>query len=170
MIDSTSNSHSRAKSSHKNIRGFHGLISHFRSRLENLPESPLEVEDIDHFYDRINSLRFSFFGNYYRKYIENLNRFRPSEENNFDVTFLKIAIAEDEWKPTKPYPVFIYHLKYRFKLTSFFFIKRQKKRNHKKLNPEIVIDKKTSKFDSEKKWTQVPLGDKKCQPGCGCSK
>lgn len=173
MSDLKSKNNSREPNplSGKQLR-FHDIISHFRNRLSSLQEAPLTVADIEEFYTTINNrkFRFSLFGSYYKKYIENLNRFKPVEENNFDVTFLKIAIAEDKWKPTKPYPVFIYHLKYKFKLTSFFFIRNEKKQNHKKLNPSTIVDKKPTKFNSEKEWMRVPLGDKKCKPGCGCSK
>lgn len=149
---------------------FHCTILEFRNRLSKLEEANLKLEDIGEFYKTINGLRFSLFRNYYKRYIKNLNRFKPVEENNFDVTFLKIAIAEDEWKPTKPLAIFKYHIKYKYKLTSGFFIFLQKKQNYKKLNPSVIEDKKPTKFNTSKKWTRVPLTKDACKPDCGCSK
>ena len=152
---------------------FHDTISEFRNKLSRLEEVSLTEADIDAFYNKLDTFDFSFvfFSEYYKKYIANLNRFRPQPLNgNIDLTFLIIAIAEDKWKPTEPFPIFTYHLKYRNKLTSKFFISHQKKQNHKKLNtPDSIFDQK-SKFDSSKKWTRVPIGQDKCTPGCGCSK
>ena len=150
---------------------FHDTITEFRNKLANLEDFNLTKDDIDKFYDEINSFnfRFSLFGKYYQNYIDNINRFKPQEENNFDITFLKIAIAEDKWKPTKPLDIFNYHIRYKYKLTSKLFISREKKQNLKKLNTPDVLAKEKSKFDPSKKWTRVPIGRNKCEPGCGCS-
>lgn len=153
--------------------GFHKTISEFREKLSRRQEGNLTIDDVDKFYNEINSLnfRFSLFADYYRKYIENLNRFKPNtEEENPDVTFLLIAIAEDKWKPTQPIDVFFYHIRYKYTLTSKFFISRQKKQNRKKLDASGELTKKESKFDSSKKWTRVPIRGNECKPGCGCSK
>lgn len=152
---------------------FHSIITEFRNKLSRLEEISLTVADIDEFYNKLNNFDFSFVLNaeYYRKYIDNLNRFKPNtEDKNPDLTFLLIALAEDKWKPTKPFPVFSYHLRYKNKLTSKFFISRQKKQNLKKLNTPDVLEKEKSKFDSSKKWTRVPVSRNKCEPDCGCSK
>ena len=152
---------------------FHNLIADFRNKLAKRGESPLTESDIDLFYDELNNFNFNFvfFSDYYKKYIANLNRFRPKPiHGNIDVTFLLIAIAEDKWKPTEPSAVFSYHLKYKYKLTSRFFISHQKNQNRKKINSPDMISKHTSKFDSSKKWTRVPIKKDQCQPGCGCGK
>lgn len=151
---------------------FHDTITEFRNKLSRLEEVSLTVTDIDKFYKDLNNFDFSFvfFSEYYRKYIENLNRFRPqTEDKNPDLTFLLIAIAEDEWKPTKPLPIFFHRIRYKYKLTSKFFISRQKEQNRKKLNAPEVVNKEKSKFDSSKKWTRVPVRGNQCKPGCGCS-
>ena len=150
---------------------FHDTITEFRNILANLEDVNLTKDDVDKFYDELNSFnfRFSLFGKYYQNYIDNINRFKPKEENNFDITFLKIAIAEDKWKPTKPLDIFNYHIRYKYKLTSKFFISRQKKQNLKKLNTPDVFAKEESKFDSSKKWTRIPIRQDQCKPGCGCS-
>ncbi|MGO3182758.1 MAG: hypothetical protein ACTIJ9_07995 [Aequorivita sp.] len=153
--------------------GFHKTISEFREKLSRLQEHSVTVADIDEFYKNIDNLdfRFTLFSDYYRKYIENLNRFKPdTEEENPDVTFLMIAIAEDPWKPTDPFSVFMYHIRYKYKLTSKFFISRQKKQNRKKLDASEKAAKHESKFDSSKKWTRVPTRQNQCKPDCGCSK
>jgi|SRR5690554_3483133 len=115
----------------------HSIIVDFREKLSKRQEGKLSIEDVEDFYRKINNFDFSFvfFARYYRNYIENLNRFKPqTEEENPDITFLLIAIAEDKWKPTKPSEVFKHHIKYKYPLTSHFFISRQKKENQKKLN------------------------------------
>lgn len=156
----------------KKQQEFHKTIVDFRERLANLENQNLTEADIDSFYDKLDSFDFSlaFFGKYYRAYRENLNRFRPqSLHGNIDLTFLMIAIAENEWKPTEPSLVLKHYFKYDFPLTSHFVIKRQKKQNLKQLNPtEAIVDKK-SNFSSSKKWTKVPLTKSECKPGCGCS-
>lgn len=151
---------------------FHNTIIEFRNKLANLEEVNLTTVDIDDFFNKINSFdfRFSLFGEYYQKYVDNVNRFKPQEENNFDITFLKIAVAEDEWKPTKTLDIFNYHLRYKYKLTSKLFISRQKKQNLKKLNPSGAVAEQKSKFDSSKKWTRIPIRKDQCKPDCGCSK
>lgn len=152
---------------------FHNLIADFRSKLARLEETPLAEADIESFYNALNTFdfRFVFFSDYYKKYIANLNRFKPEQvHGNMDVTFLLLAIAEDKWKPTAPFPVFSYHLKYKFPLASRVFISRQKSQNRKKINTPEQIAKHTSKFDPSKKWTRVPLQKERCEPGCGCGK
>ncbi|WP_310991330.1 hypothetical protein [Aequorivita marina] len=151
---------------------FHRTITEFREKLAKREEGGLTRADIDAFYNTINNFNFNyvFFADYYRKYIENLNRFRPNtDEENPDVTFLLIAIAEDQWKPTKPYDVFLHYMRYTNKLTSRFFISHQKKQNRKKIDASEAQHKKESKFDSSKKWTRIPTRQNQCKPNCGCS-
>ena len=152
---------------------FHDIITEFRNKLSRLVEVSLTEADIDAFYSELNNFdfRFTLFTEYYQRYIANLNRFKPeSRDENLDLTFLMIAIAEDKWKPTKPLAILSYHIRYKYKLTSRFFISHQKNQNRKKLNPPELIDKQKSKFKSSQNWTRVPLGKNECKPGCGCSK
>lgn len=141
---------------------FHNLITEFRARFSNPSRAGLAVEDIKEFYKQLDNFDFKngFFKNYYRDYIENLNRFRP-KDNNPDLTFIRIALTENKWKPTEPIPVFIHHLKYKTKFTSRFFISREKKENFKKLNTTKIITEETSKLDSDKKWTRIPIREER---------
>lgn len=141
---------------------FHTIISEFRNKLTN-PQNQAKITttDIDEFYSKINNLNLSFslFPKYYRKYIANLNRLKPEAgDENPDLTLLKVALTENEWKPTKPFAIFVHHIKYDYKLTSKFFISRQKKQNLKKLNtPEVKINT-CDNSKSCKEWTRVPIG------------
>ena len=139
---------------------FHTIITEFRNRLSRLEEVSLTEADIDTFYNVLNNFDFSFilFKNYYKKYIANLNRFKPELlDGNIDLTFLIIAIAEDKWKPTAPIPIFLYHIRYKYKLTSKFFISHQKKQNRKKLDAPGVLAKQNAKTKPSQKWTRVPI-------------
>jgi hypothetical protein len=76
--------------------------------------------DLDLFYNKLNQFDYSFiiFKKYYRLYTRNLNRFQPKAENrNFDLAMIQLVL-DTNYKPLKPIPVLIYHLKYEYKLTS----------------------------------------------------
>lgn len=97
----------------------------------------LSEADIDEFYNKLNHFDFNFilFKKYYRQYINNLNRFKPkAEERNFDLAVLQQAIAMDKLRPTRPFPILVYHLKYKYKLTSITYITYREKKRRKKLN------------------------------------
>ena len=139
---------------------FHTTIIEFREKLSKRQERKLSVADIDDFFQKINNFNFSFmfFAEYYRKYIENLNRFKPdTEEQNPDITFLLIAIAEDKWKPTQPFHVLKHLIQYKYPLTSLLFISRQKKLNRKKIDASgLPADKNSEKISVENGY-RVPL-------------
>jgi hypothetical protein len=138
---------------------FHTIISEFRTKLAS-PETQSKITstDIDQFYNKLNGLKFLFFKKYYKKYIDNLNRLKPDpEDQNPDWTFLQIALAENEWKPTKPFAIFIHRLKYDYALTSKFFIAYEKKKNRKKLNAPVKAIKEETKPKAEKEWIRVPI-------------
>jgi|SRR5690554_6245099 len=81
----------------------------------------LSESDLDEFYNKLNNFDFSLilFKKYYKQYIRNLNRFNPVAENkNFDLAVLQKAIEADNLRPTKPFPVLWFHVKYKYKLTS----------------------------------------------------
>lgn len=142
-------------------RKFDDLITEFRERFANPARAGMIKSDIDEFYKRLNDFDFGFvfFKGYYRKYIENLNRFKPDVDNP-DLTFLRIALTKNKWKPTKPYPVFVHHLKYEFKLTANPFISHQKKQQRKKLDALGVTAKENAKTKSQN-WTRVPINQSK---------
>jgi hypothetical protein len=151
---------------------FHTIITEFRNKLSNSSEVGLMESDIEIFYAKLNNFdfRFTLFSSYYQKYITNLSHLKPQEEDGIlNLDFLKIATAVNKLKPTKPFAIFVHNLKYKYKLTSTFFISREKKQNHKKLNPPEVLANKISKFDASKKWISVPIAKNQCKPDCGCS-
>jgi len=82
----------------------------------------LTESDIDDFYNKLNNFNYNFilFKKYYKSIIRNLNRFNPkAENNNFDLAILKDLLIEKKYKPLKPLPILMYHLKYEYKLTSW---------------------------------------------------
>lgn len=138
---------------------FHTIISEFRTKLTS-PQSQAKIThtDIDQFYNKLNKLNFIFFKKYYRKYINNLNRLKPDpEDQNPDWSLLQIALAENEWKPTKPFAIFMHYLKYDNALTSKPFVAYLKKQNRKKLNEPVKVVKEDPKPKAEKEWTRVPI-------------
>ncbi len=138
---------------------FHTLISEFRTKLAT-PQSQAKItqSDIDQFYTKLNNFSFLFFKKYRRKYIENLNRLKPDpEDKNPDWTLLKTALAESEWKPTKLFSIFIYHIKFDYALTSKPYLAYQKRRNRKKLNAPVKAIKEETKPKAEKEWIRVPI-------------
>ncbi|PKG43835.1 hypothetical protein CXF67_02830 [Psychroflexus sp. MES1-P1E] len=70
------------------------------------------------------------FKKYYKAYIRNLNRFNPvAESKNFELAVLQKAIGIDKLRPTKPFSVLWFHVKYRFNLTSKPYMRfKQRKR------------------------------------------
>ncbi len=80
--------------------------------------------DIDIFYNRITEFdyRYIFFKNYYKGFTRNLNRFNPKAKNgNFDLIVLQEVLQENSRSPLKPLDVFVYHLKWKYKITSFIY-------------------------------------------------
>ena len=140
---------------------FHTIISEFRDKLDNSQgRDQITRADIDAFYEKLNNfdLRFVLFSEYYRKYIDNLNRLKPQpEDKNPDLNLLRVAIAENKWKPITPFSIFLHHLKYDNKITSKPFIAYQKKQNRKKLNAPAAKIKEVEKPKKSEKWTRVPI-------------
>jgi len=145
-------------------RRFHDLIIEFRNRFANPGRANRVQADIDEFYEKLNNFDFSLvlFEGYYRKHIENLNRLRPNlEGNEFDLKFIRIALEENKWKPTKPFAILRHHLKYEYKLTAKPFVSYQKKQHSKKLNTPEAIAKQNAKPKSSQNWTRVPIRQNK---------
>lgn len=139
---------------------FHELIIEFRQKFANPARANIVQSDINEFYQRLNDFDFNFvlFENYYRKQIENLNRFQSNlEEEDLNLTFLRIALEENKWKPTKPLDVLMHHFKYEFKFTAKPFISLQKKQHRKQLESLGISGKKEAKFTKSQKWTRVPI-------------
>ena len=91
----------------------------------------ISESDLDQFYNKLNQFDYSFiiFKKYYQLYTQNLNRFQPKAENrNFDLAMIQLVL-DIKYKPLKPIPVLIYHLKHEYKLTSkvyFWFVERRR--------------------------------------------
>ncbi len=140
---------------------FHTIISEFRDKLESSQgKEDITKADIDAFYNKLDNINFSFvlFSKYYQKFIANLNRLKPQpEDKNPDLTLLRVALAENEWKPTTPFSIFVHHLKYDNKITSKAFIAYQKRQNRKKLNAPVATTKEVEKPKKSEKWTRVPI-------------
>ena len=96
----------------------------------------ISEKEIDIFYNELRDFnyKFMFFGKYYKSFSKNLMRFNPKSENgNFDLVLIQEVLKDKpNTKPLKPVDVFIYHIKYKFKLTSKFYI-RYKKNKLKKM-------------------------------------
>jgi hypothetical protein len=87
-------------------------------------KTSLSESELDVFYNKLNNFDYSFvlFKNHYRGVTENLNRFKPKSENkNFDLIMIQKILEEDDIHPLKFSNVFVYHLKWKWKLTSFFY-------------------------------------------------
>lgn len=85
----------------------------------NLTES-----DIDLFYNKLNNFSYNFiiFKKYYKSYVRNLNRFSPKASNtNFDLAIIRDLLIETDARPLRPIPILMFHLKYKYKLTSWMF-------------------------------------------------
>jgi hypothetical protein len=110
-------------------------LKHFSVLNVGTHKISLSENDIDDFYNKLNNFDFSFmlFKRYYLGYIRNLNRFNPIAENkNFELAVLQKAIEIDNLRPTKPFSVLWFHVKYRFNLTSkpyMWFKKRKRIKN-----------------------------------------
>lgn len=92
----------------------------------NLTES-----DIDLFYNKLNNFDYQFiiFKRYYKSFTSNLNRFNPKAENsNFDIAIVQDILIENKYRPLKPFPILLYHLKYKYKISSWIYKLRMKLR------------------------------------------
>ena len=89
--------------------------------------------DIDLFYNKLNNFdfRFMLFQDYYKKYVNNLNRFHPKAENkDFNLVMVQQVLKDNPLKPLKPLDVLFFHLKWKILLTSkpyIWFLNRRKK-------------------------------------------
>lgn len=80
--------------------------------------------DVDLFYNQLNHFDYNFviFKNYYKSIVKNLNRFNPkANDQSFDTAMLIDILKDQKSKPYKPFPILWYHIKYKYKLTSWIF-------------------------------------------------
>lgn len=86
-------------------------------------QSTVTERDLDEFYNRLNNfdLEFMFSQNHYRSFVKNLIRLKPKAENkNMDLVILQKALEMTDTKPSK---VLFYHLKYKWKMSSWIYDK-----------------------------------------------
>ena len=106
----------------------HQLLStlkHFNVIDLSIQKISLSESDLDQFYNKLNNYDFSFmlFKEYYKKYIQNLNRFNPKAENkNFDLFMLSQVLKDDPLHPLKPFDVLTYNLKWKVKWSVKIYI------------------------------------------------
>ena len=94
-------------------------------------KTTISEKEIDVFYNELRDFnyRFVFFKKYYKSFTKNLMRFNPKSENgNFDLVILQEVLKDNSIHPLKPFDVLIYHIRYKFKLTSKFYIWYKKKK------------------------------------------
>jgi hypothetical protein len=100
-----------------------GSLKHMSVLNVSTHKTSITEKDLDFFYRRLNNFDYSFvfFRNYYKDYTRNLNRFNPQANNkNFDLVFLQ-KILDNETVPLSFFKVFMYHFKYKWKITSMFY-------------------------------------------------
>jgi len=84
----------------------------------------LTEADIDIFYNRLNNFDYQniLFKDYYKAFTSNLNRFNPkAKDKDFDLALINDLLLETKNRPLKPFPILIYHFKYKYKLTSSIY-------------------------------------------------
>lgn len=89
-------------------------------------KTTISEAEIDIFYNKLNEFDYSFviFRNYYKRFTRNLNRFNPKAQNkNFDLVIIQSLLKDDPLHPLKPFDVLVYHLKWKFKLTSRIYMR-----------------------------------------------
>ena len=116
----------QAKSLNKNEIDSHHLLKHIPSLklinvidTSNHKQNITEVE-LDVFYDRLNDFdyRYVVFKKHYKEFTKDLLRYNPkSQDKDFDLIFLQNKLQNNSI-PLKPFEVLVYHLKFKYKITS----------------------------------------------------
>jgi hypothetical protein len=141
------------------IREFRGKLSPRQNRwkelsksdIEKIPNHPKTMEyvtvinvsthetsvtrsELDVFLNRIEDFDYFsvLFEKYYRERTENILRLKPKPENkNFDLIILQKVLKDDPIHPLEFRKIFIHHIKWEWKLTSYFYtwkIRRKKRK------------------------------------------
>jgi hypothetical protein len=93
-------------------------------------KTSITEQELDVFMNSIRYFDYGFmlFKNHYKTYSANILRLKPTSTNkNFDLVVLQNVLQEDDIHPLKLSKVFIYHLKFKWKLTSRIYLKYIKK-------------------------------------------
>lgn len=102
------------------------ILPHITSLNLSTHETSLTESDLNTFFNELEHFNFKFvlFKNYYRSYSKNLFRFNPKAVNgNFDLVMVQRILDDDPiFHPVKPIDVFIYHLKFEYRITSKLYI------------------------------------------------
>lgn len=96
-------------------------LPHFTSLNLSTHETSLTEAELNIFFNELENFDYRFILNkkYYREFSKNLLRFNPKAVNgNFDLVMVQQVLKVDPYHPLKPFDVFIYHLKFRYKFTS----------------------------------------------------
>lgn len=94
-------------------------------------KTSISEKELDVFFNELRDFnyRFMFFRKYYKSFTKNLMRFNPKSENgNFDLVILQEVLKDNSIHPLKPFDVLIFHIRYKFMLTSKFYIWYKKKK------------------------------------------
>jgi hypothetical protein len=97
-------------------------------------KSNLTESDIDEFYNKLEHFNYNFiiFKKYYQERIRNLKRFDPKATNkDFHTAIIITLLEESSSNPLRPFPILLYHLKYKYKLTSNLYLRKMNKKRKK---------------------------------------
>jgi hypothetical protein len=93
-------------------------------------KSNITESDIDEFYNKLENfnLNFLLFKEYYRGQINNFKRFDPkASKQDFHTAIIVNLLEESDTNPLKPLSILTYHLKWKWNLTSKFYLKYLRK-------------------------------------------
>jgi hypothetical protein len=94
----------------------------------------LTESDIDKFYNQFNEFdyKFVFFKKHYKDFTRNLNRFNPKAVNgNFHLAIVQSLLKDNSLNPLKPLDIFVFRIKYEYRLSSPIYIWLKNRNNEK---------------------------------------
>jgi hypothetical protein len=83
----------------------------------------LTESDLDLFYNKLKNFDYSLvlFSKHYKEYTDEIMRLEPKSENkNFQLVVLQEVLEKNSLHPLKFWEVFIFHVKFRWRLTTYF--------------------------------------------------
>lgn len=90
-------------------------------------------QDLDFFMNSIRHFDYSFmlFKNHYKSYSSNILRFKPTSNNkDFELILLQEVLKDNKLHPLKPFDVLVYHLKFKYKLSSKLYLKIKNRKKY----------------------------------------
>jgi hypothetical protein len=112
------------KDNHPLMKGT--ILSHITVLDLSTHQSTISERDLDEFYNKLINFdyKYMFFKDYYRSFVKNLIRLKPKAENkNMELVMLQKTLEMTDLQPTKPSKVLFYHLKYKWKVSSWIYDK-----------------------------------------------